>query len=351
MTKIKLNNQSIGHDCQPFIIAEAGINHNGDIQNALDMIDVAKVAGADAIKFQTFEASGIVTDSSLTFTYKSQGKEITESMFEVFKRCELSKTEWIKIKQKCDEEKILFLSTPENRSDLDLLLELGIPAIKVGSDDFTNIPLLKDYSTTGLPLIISCGMANLDEIQQTLKAIGALENYPTVLMLTTSEYPTVPMNVNLLKLKTLSKSFPNIPLGYSDHTEGILASSLADALGAKVFEKHFTLDKNLPGPDHWFSEDPVGLKNWIDSIRSATTMLGSAEVKPTEKEERTKILARRSVVALCDINQGELFDQNNIWPRRPGNGLSAIMIEEIFGKKSTKKISKGDLLKIGDFAW
>ena len=219
MTKIKLNNQSIGHDCQPFIIAEAGINHNGDIQNALDMIDVAKVAGADAIKFQTFEASGIVTDSSLTFTYKSQGKEITESMFEVFKRCELSKTEWIKIKQKCDEVKILFLSTPENRSDLDLLLELGIPAIKVGSDDFTNIPLLKDYSTTGLPLIISCGMANLDEIQQTLKAIGALENYPTVLMLTTSEYPTVPMNVNLLKLKTLSKSFPNIPLGYSDHTE------------------------------------------------------------------------------------------------------------------------------------
>ena len=319
MTKIKLNNQSIGHDCQPFIIAEAGINHNGDIQNALDMIDVAKVAGADAIKFQTFEASGIVTDSSLTFTYKSQGKEI------------------------------LFLSTPENRSDLDLLLELGIPAIKVGSDDFTNIPLLKDYSTTGLPLIISCGMANLDEIQQTLKAIGALENYPTVLMLTTSEYPTVPTSVNLLKLETLSKSFPNIPLGYSDHTQGILASSLAVALGAKVFEKHFTLDKNLPGPDHWFSEDPVGLKNWIDSIRSATTMLGSAEVKPTEKEERTKILARRSVVALRDINQGELFDQNNIGPRRPGNGLSAIMIEEIFGKKSTKKISKGDLLKIGDF--
>ena len=349
MTKIKLNNQSIGHDCQPFIIAEAGINHNGDIQNALDMIDVAKVAGADAIKFQTFEASGIVTDSSLTFTYKSQGKEITESMFEVFKRCELSKTEWIKIKQKCDEEKILFLSTPENRSDLDLLLELGIPAIKVGSDDFTNIPLLKDYSTTGLPLIISCGMANLDEIQQTLKAIGALENYPTVLMLTTSEYPTVPMNVNLLKLKTLSKSFPNIPLGYSDHTQGILASSLAVALGAKVFEKHFTLDKNLPGPDHWFSEDPEGLKNWVNSIRTAATMLGSEEVKPTEKEEETKILARRSVVALRDIKHGESFNQNNIGLRRPGNGLPAIMIEEIFGKKSIKKISKGDLLKIGDF--
>ena len=349
MTKIKLNNHLIGHGCQPFIIAEAGINHNGEIANALKMIDIAKTAGADAIKFQTFEASGIVIDSSLTFTYKSQGKEITESMFEMYKRCEFSKTEWIKIKQKCDEAEILFLSTPENRSDLDLLLELGIPAIKIGSDDFTNIPLLKDYSSTGLPLIISCGMANLNEIHQTLNAIGSLEKYPTILMFTTSEYPTIPMNVNLLKLKTLAKSFPKIPLGYSDHTQGILASSLAVAFGAKVFEKHFTIDKNLPGPDHWFSADPEGLKNWVDSIRTAATMLGSEEVKATEKEEKTKILARRSIVALSDIKQSESFNQNNIGLRRPGNGLPAIMIEEIFGKKSAKKISKGDLLKIGDF--
>ena len=349
MTKIKLNNHLIGHGCQPFIIAEAGINHNGEIANALKMIDIAKTAGADAIKFQTFEASGIVIDSSLTFTYKSQGKEITESMFEMYKRCEFSKTEWIKIKQKCDEVKILFLSTPENRSDLDLLLELGIPAIKIGSDDFTNIPLLKDYSSTGLPLIISCGMANLNEIHQTLNAIGSLEKYPTILMFTTSEYPTIPMNVNLLKLKTLAKSFPKIPLGYSDHTQGILASSLAVAFGAKVFEKHFTIDKNLPGPDHWFSADPEGLKNWVDSIRTAATMLGSEEVKATEKEEKTKILARRSIVALSDIKQGESFNQNNIGLRRPGNGLPAVMIEEIFGKKSAKKISKGNLLKIGDF--
>ena len=324
MAKIKLNNQMIGHECDPFIIAEAGINHNGKIENALKMIDVAKVSGADAIKFQTFEASGIVADSSLTYTYKSQGKEVTESMFEMFKRYEFSKTEWIKIKQKCDESEILFLSTPEN---LDLLLELGIPAIKIGSDDFTNIPLLKDFSTTGLPLIISCGMANLSEIQQTLKAIGSLENYPTILMLTTSEYPTISSDVNLSKFKTLSKSFPNIILGYSDHTQGVLASSIAVAFGAKVFEKHFTLDKNLPGPDHWFSEDADGLKNWVDSIRTANIMLGSEEVQPTEKEEKMKILARRSVVALCDIKQGELFTQNNIGLRRPGNGLPAIMIE------------------------
>ena len=349
MTKIKLNNQSIGHDCQPFIIAEAGINHNGDIQNALDMIDVAKVAGADAIKFQTFEASGIVTDSSLTFTYKSQGKEITESMFEVFKRCELSKTEWIKIKQKCDEEKILFLSTPENRSDLDLLLELGIPAIKVGSDDFTNIPLLKDYSTTGLPLIISCGMANLNEIYQTLNTIGSLEKYPTILMFTTSEYPTIPMNVNLLKLKTLSKSFPNIPLGYSDHTQGILASSLAVALGAKVFEKHFTLDKNLPGPDHWFSENPDGLKKWVESIHNSYKMLGSPILKPTNKEIEMRSIAQKSVVALRSINKGEKFNSRNISVKRPGIGLPPLMLTKIIGMTATRKIKQGELLRYGDF--
>jgi len=372
MAKIKLNNQLIGHGCQPFIIAEAGINHNGEIENALKMIDVAKTAGADAIKFQTFEASGIVVDSSLTYTYKSQGKEITESMFEMFKRCEFSKTEWIKIKQKCDETEILFLSTPENRSDLDLLLELGIPAIKVGSDDFTNIPLLKDYSTTGLPLIISCGMANLSEIQQTLKAIGSLENYPTILMLTTSEYPTMPMNVNLLKLETLSKSFPNIPLGYSDHTQGILASTIAVALGAKVFEKHFTLDKNLSGPDHWFSEDPEGLKNWVDAIRTATytnktlvgtphfippddlsdtaySMLGSEEVKPTEKEEKMKVLARRSIIALDDIEKDEVFTDKNIGARRPGNGLPPTMIESIVRLKAKQKIPKGKLISQNDF--
>ena len=138
-------------------------------------------------------------------------------------------------------------------------------------------------------------------------------------------------------------------MGYSDHTQGILASSLAVTFGAKVFEKHFTLDKNMSGPDHWFSEDPDGLKNWVDSIRTATIMLGSEEVKATEREEKTKILARRSIVALSDIKQGESFNQNNIGLRRPGNGLPAVMIEEIFGKKSTKRILKGNLLKTDDF--
>ena len=349
MNKISINDFVIDAESPPFIIAEAGLNHNGKIEKALEMIKLAKNSGADAIKFQTFKATEIVSDKSLNFTYKSQGKMITESQLELFKRCELDKDNFFEIKKACDKENILFLSTPQNRSDLDLLLEIGIPAIKVGSDDFTNIPLLKNYSNTGLPLIVSCGMSNLNEIRQTLSAIGALENYPVVLMLTTSEYPTPPTNVNLLKLETLSRNFPDIILGYSDHTQGILASSLAVAFGAKVFEKHFTLDKNLPGPDQWFSEDPTSLKKWVSSIRIAYDMLGCSELKPTKNEEGMKILARRSVVTLCDIEKGETFNEKNIGFRRPGNGLPPTMIEKIYNKKSSKKILKGSLVKLGDF--
>ncbi len=349
MPQIRLNNHVIAKGQPPFIISEVGINHNGDVKNALKMIDVAKAVGVDAVKFQTFRAEEIVSDPHQTYTYKSQGKEITESMLEMFKRCELSKADWIKIKKKCDDEKILFLSTPQNRSDLDLLLELGITAIKVGSDDFTNLPLIKDYASTGLPLLLSCGMADQDEIHQSLNTVGALDGYPTILLLTTSQYPTPPEDVNLLKLKTLEKVFPNIPLGYSDHTQGALASSLAVALGAVVFEKHFTLDHNMSGPDHWFSEDPVGLKEWVFAIKSSFLMLGSSLVKPSDKEIEMRNIARRSIVALQDIKEGEKFNRNNLGLRRPGSGLPPSIIEQIYDLKSVRKIKKGEIIKFGDF--
>ena len=349
MSQIRLNNHIIAKGQSPFIISEVGVNHNGDVNNALKMIDVAKTAGVDAVKFQTFRANELVANSSQMYTYKSQGTEITESMLEMFKRYELSKEDWIKIKKKCDEKKILFLSTPQNRTDLDLLLELGITAIKVGSDDFTNLPLIKDYATTGLPLLLSCGMADQDEIYQSLNTVGALEGYPTVLLLTTSLYPTPPNEVNLLKLKTLENIFPDIPLGYSDHTQGSLASSLAVALGAVVFEKHFTLDHNMPGPDHWFSEDPKGLKEYVAAIKNSFLMLGSSLVKPSDKEISMRGIARRSIVALQDIKKGERYNKTNIGLRRPGNGLPPSMIEQIYDLKSVRKIKKGEIIKNGDF--
>ncbi len=229
------------------------------------MVRTAREAGADAVKFQTFKASEFVGDPNQLYTYRSKGEQVTESMLAMFQRYELPLDAWGKIKSECDRQGMIFLSTPQNRSDLDLLLELNVPAIKVGSDDFTNLPLLKSYAATGLPLIVSCGMADMNEVRSSLGAIGVSSGYPTVLLLCTSQYPTPPGDVNLRKLKTLRDAFPDVTLGYSDHTQGSLAASVATALGATVFEKHFTLSRDLPGPDHWFSEDPIGLRNWISS--------------------------------------------------------------------------------------
>ena len=346
MNKLKINNYEISKENSPFIIAEAGINHNGNVERAIEMVRAAKNADVTAIKFQTFKAREFISDSSLTYTYMSQGKSITESQLDLFKRCELSHDDFYKIKKTCDDEKIIFLSTPQNKSDLDFLLELGISAIKIGSDDFTNIPLLKYYSKTKLPIIISCGMATLKEIEETLTAIGALDGYPTALLLTTSEYPTPPQNVNLQKLRTLSEKFPGIPLGYSDHTQGNLASSIAISFGASIFEKHFTLDNSLPGPDHWFSSNPSNLKVWSDSIKTSYQMMGSSEILPTESEIKMKTIARRSIVALEDIDIGETLNEKNIGLRRPGDGLPPKMFERLLGKKANKNYEIGDKIEL-----
>ena len=346
MNKIKIGNFIVGQKEEPLVIGEAGINHNGEIKKAFEMIELGKKSGLNAIKFQTFNTDEFIADISLIHTYFSQGKEITESQYDMFKRCEFSKDEWYKIKEKCDKEKILFLSTPENSSDLDLLLQIGIPAIKVGSDELINIPLLKEFAKTKLPIILSTGMCTLDEVAKSLNAIGALDDYPTILLVTTSEYPTPNESVNLLKFQTLAKNFPSIPLGFSDHTQGVLASSLACAMGASVFEKHFTLNHNMPGPDHWFSADPNELIQWVKSIRTSYIMMGSEEVKPTKSEEVLKITARRSIFAISEIKEGDEFSMKNIGLRRPGNGLTPEYFEMVLGKKSTKYFKKGEMVQL-----
>lgn len=333
---------------EPFIILEAGINHNGDINIAKNMIIEAKRLGANAVKFQTFKADEFVGDQNLLFTYSSQGKEITESMLDMFKRYEFTFEEWHIIKKFCDNEGIIFLSTPQNFSDMELLLELGVPALKVGSDDFTNIPLLKQYSSTGLPLLISCGMADFGEVYQALEATGALIGKPVILMLCTSQYPTPPADVNLKKLTTLAAAFPNIKLGFSDHTQGSLAAAIAYGLGAIVFEKHFTLDHQLPGPDHWFSEDPKGAKEWITAIRTAHQMMGSPHIKPTDAEQHMRLLARRSITTLSDISPGEAMTTENIGLRRPGNGLPPIFMDDIVNRKAKHALNKGHLITWSD---
>ena len=277
MGLFQIGQYSIGVNCEPFIIAEAGINHNGDMEIAKKMVDTAKAADCDAIKFQTFYAKEFVTDRSTLYTYKSQGKEITEPIIDMFERTEFSKFQWRELKDYCDEVGIIFLSSPGNYTDSELLVSLGVQALKVGSDDFVNLPLIKKYAEFNIPLLLSCGMAKEEEIEDTLNVAGLNDGKELCLLLCTSQYPTPPEDVNVSRLRTLSKKYPSLCLGFSDHTKGITAAVMALSYGACVFEKHFTLDHNLPGPDHWFSEDYDGLKKWTEAIREAFIMKGKGD--------------------------------------------------------------------------
>lgn len=340
--------RSIGMNDAPYCIAEVGINHNGDLAIAMRMIDSAKACGADAVKFQTFKADEFCGDKEQTYTYKSQGKPVTEPMIEMFRRYEFSPESWQEIKAYCQEVGITFFSTPQNHSDLELLLQIGVPALKVGSDDFTNLPLIRGYIESRLPLILSCGMSDLAEVHQALDASTWFDGYPVALMLCTSQYPTPAEDVNITKLTTLQQAFPGLLVGFSDHTQGALAAALAVSRGARIFEKHFTLDKDMPGPDHWFSEDPAGLAEWISNIRTADILLGNPLVRPTRAEQEMRLIARRSVVALSDISPGEMLCNTNIGLRRPGGGLPPDMISNMMGLTATRVIKKGERLSLGD---
>jgi len=345
---IMIGKHYVGIDSAPFIVAEAGINHNGDIERALEMVNVAKSAGCDAVKFQTFKAEEFVNDASQMFTYRSQGKEVTESMLVMFKRYELPEIAWRAIKAECDNAGILFFSTPQNRSDLDFLLKIGVPVVKVGSDDFTNLPLLQSYAESGLPLILSTGMSDLAEVYHAMEVTGGLDGYPVILLVCTSQYPTPPEDVNLRKLKTLQSAFPGIITGFSDHTQGVLASSLAVAMGAKIFEKHFTLDNRLPGPDHWFSENPKGLQEWVNAIRKSYSMMGYSVVRPTENERKNKDEFQRRIVATTNIKNGDVFSKEVLGLRRisGGIGLTPNYFHLLIGKKSNKDYREGDTIEI-----
>ena len=341
----KIDNRIIDPNELPYCIAEVGINHNGEIDRAFKMIKVAKDSGADAVKFQTFKATEFCGENQ-QFSYQSQGKTVTESMLKMFQRYEFTREQWIEIKKECDNQSITFMSTPQNKSDLDMLLEIGIPAIKIGSDDLTNIPLIRSYVEANLPLILSSGMSDLAEVYNSINVAGGFDGYPVALLLCTSQYPTPAEEVNLAKLPTLKNALPGITIGFSDHTKGVLASSLAVALGATIIEKHFTLDHELPGPDHWFSENPEGLKEWVNSIQTAHIMKGSPVVRPTSLEIGNKKEFQRVVVASVDINKGDMFSVNNIHMQRVkgGKGLSPLFFDMLLGVESHKKYIKGEAI-------
>lgn len=301
MSTITIAGRVLGPGHPPFTVAECSINHNGSLDLALEMARVAKACGCDCVKFQTFSASGVCPPDQM-YTYRSQGHTITEKRINIFRRAELPDSAWPIIKAECDKQGIIFLSTPQNPSDLDLLLKVGIPAIKIGSDDATNLEMLRYCSRdeVGLPVFLSSGMCGGAEIHAALETLGYCDtNMPQiVLMVCASEYPCPPEDVNLTRLTTLRRCYGDrLLLGFSDHTVENTASVMAVALGACVLETHFTLDANLPGPEHCWAREPHRLRAWVRDIREAYTMLGDGIVRPSAAELTNKAQYQRRKTA------------------------------------------------------
>lgn len=290
MADLTIANRRIGPTQAPFVVAEAGINHNGDLDRALAMVTAAKEAGCDAVKFATLKAAEFCNPEHV-ISYRHNGELVTEPEIEMFRRCELPDGAWRTIKDECDRHGIIFFSTPQNESDLKLLLDVGVPAIKIGSDDLTNLKLVASYASHGLPLILSTGMADYMDVFAATNVARASGCDQFIVCVCTSEYPCPPAHANLGRIGTLKRTFEHV--GFSDHTEGSMAATIASALGACYIERHFTLDNQLRGPDHAFSANPGQLAWWVKDIRAARTMMGDGRVAPTEQERASRAFWRR----------------------------------------------------------
>ena len=329
-----------------FIIAEAGVNHNGDLRLAKKLVEAAATAGADAVKFQTFKAEAIVAASAPKANYQKDTTPAAESQYDMLKRLELGHDDFLAIKAHCAKKNILFMSTPFDLDSIDMLASMGLDIFKIPSGEITNLPYLRQIGRLKKELILSTGMSTLDEIAGALNVLieaGTTEKQITVLHCTT-DYPTPFRDVNLRVLETLRATF-NLRIGYSDHTLGTEVAVAAAALGATVIEKHFTLDKTMEGPDHRASLDSDELTSMIRSIRNIEKSLGSSEKKPTATELANRSIARKSIVATKPITKGEIFTEANLAAKRPGTGISPMQWDELIGQKAQCAFSPDELIK------
>lgn len=329
-----------------FIIAEAGVNHNGDINIAKKLVDKAKEAGVDAIKFQTFRAENLVTKEAPKAEYQ---KETTGdgSQFEMLKKLALSLEDHIILKRYCEEKGIMFISTPFDYESVDLLEKTGVSLYKVSSGDLTNLPLLSYIANKNKPIILSTGMANLGEVEEAVETISKAGNDRIILLHCTSNYPTAYEDVNLRAMLTMKEAF-KLPVGYSDHTIGIEIPIAAVALGAKVIEKHFTLDRNMKGPDHRASIEPDELKIMVRSIRNIELAMGDGIKRCNNSEENIRKVARKSIVAGRDISKDEVITINNISFKRPEFGLKPKYVDLVVGKKARRNIKVNEFITFND---
>ncbi len=339
---VAIGNLRVGPSSPCLVIAEAGVNHNGKLDMALQLVDAAAEAGADVVKFQTFKSEEVISPAAPKAEYQVRTTGASETQLEMVKKLELPPDAFAVIQRRCRERGILFLSTPFDRSSADLLESLGVVAFKLGSGELTNLPFLRYVAGKGRPLILSTGMSNLEEVATAVQSVYETGNRELILLHCVSNYPADAASVNLRAMKTLEERF-GVPTGYSDHTEGIAVPLAAAALGACLVEKHFTLDRNLPGPDHRASLEPAELAAMVRGIRTVEAALGNGIKRAAPEEFSTAAVARRSLTAACDLRAGTRLTEEMIAIRRPGTGLPPSALPQLVGRSLRQDVAAGAL--------
>ena len=348
MKNIKLGDKLVGHDEPCFIIAEAGVNHNGELEKALQLIDIAADAKADSVKFQTFRAEQVVTESGEMAEYQKTNLGKVESQRDMLRKLELPEEWYPQLITRAKEKNIIFFSTPHGgKASVDFLESVGVPFYKVGSGDLTNYILLERIAKTGKPVIMSSGMATLDEVKDAIKFIRSKGQKDIVMLHCTTNYPCPPNEVNLKALSLYMEEL-DVLAGYSDHTEHVETAIAARALGMVVYERHYTIDKNLTGPDHVASDSPEEFKSKVASIRLTETLLGKKEKNPTASEIRIAPVARRSIVLARDQEAGHVLTADDLEAKRPGDGKSPKDFEKLIGKILKTDLKADQQIKIED---
>jgi N-acetylneuraminate synthase/N,N'-diacetyllegionaminate synthase len=346
-SSIFLGKSKIGEGESVYIIAEVGVNHNGDLALAKKLIHEAALCGVDCVKFQTFKAERVVTKNAPKATYQLKTTAADESQEKMLKKLEMSMDAYREIIECCNDNNVLFISTPYNVEDVDFLEQLGVSAYKLASIHAAEPWFASYVAKTGKPVILSTGMATLDEVEMTVKAMRATGNGKIILLQCTTNYPSRIEDTNLLSMQTLANKF-NLTVGYSDHTVDDIACIVSIGLGAKVIEKHFTLDKTMEGPDHSTSATPDEFRRLVKAIRSAEIVMGSAIKQPCAAERENMEGMRRSIVAKCNIKQGEVINESLITFKRPATGLESHHFSEMLGKRVARDIKIDEFVLMKD---
>lgn len=343
ISKISIGNRNIGEGLPCFIIAEAGVNHNGDLDCAKRLIDAAHEAGADAVKFQTFKAENLVTRSAKKADYQTKNDSVTTTQFQMLKNLEFSEEDFKKLSLHAKKRGIVFLSTAFDNASLDLLIRLNVTAFKIPSGEITNFPLMGKIAREKKPVILSTGMSTLKEVKEAVTYLKEQGCRDILLLHCTTSYPAPLESVNLRVMDTFRDEF-HVPVGYSDHTAGILVPIAAVARGACVIEKHFTLDRTLPGPDHAASLEPDEFKRMVGAIREIVSALGDGEKKMQLCEASIRDVVRKSIVAAKKITSGSIITEDLLAIKRPGTGIEPKHLKNLVGKSVVCEINKDTII-------